>query len=111
MSSRGEGAIIDRRARTVRLRHEPVGFVYELRGDGDTFEVVRIDRASGHEEPYGALRLNRDRWRAAKADAPHKADALAMIARAWNYARFLKPKEMREKEADDESAGGSDQRK
>ncbi len=93
MSSRGEGAVIDRKARTVRLRHEPAGFVYELRGDGELLEVVRVDRTIGGEEVCGAIRWHRERWQPERGDSPAKLDAVRMVARAWSLARLLKPTE------------------
>ncbi len=90
--ARGEGAIIDRAARTVRLRHEPPGFVYRLIGDdsGDRLEVVRVDQLTQREEPYGFLQRARGRWKGAKGDTPAKTDVLALVARAWNQAPLLK---------------------
>ena len=90
--ARGEGAIIDRAARTVRLRHEPPGYVYRLIGEGDAdqLEVVRVDQLTHTEEPYGVVERVRGRWRAGKAVSPEKTDSLALVARAWNHAPLLK---------------------
>lgn len=90
--ARGEGAIIDRVARTVRLRHEPPGYVYRLSGDEttDELEVVRVDQLTQHEEPYGVLQRIRGRWRATKGATPTKSDVLALVARAWNHAPLLR---------------------
>ena len=90
--ARGEGAIIDRAARTIRLRHEPPGHVYRLTGDegGDELEVVRVDQLTHREEPYGLLQRVRGRWRGAKGATPTKTDVLALVARAWNQAPLLK---------------------
>ena len=90
--ARGEGAIIDRAARTIRLRHEPRGFVYRLTGDdtADELEVVRIDQLTQREEPYGLLQRVRGRWRGARGETPVKTDTLALVARAWNQAPLLK---------------------
>jgi hypothetical protein len=90
--ARGEGAIIDRAARTIRLRHEPPGYVYRLTGDdgGDELEVVRVDQLTQREEPYGLLQRVRGRWRGAKGATPAKTDILALVARAWNQAPLLK---------------------
>ena len=88
--ARGEGAVIDTKARAVRLRHEPRGFLYQLRGDEAVVEVVRVDQLTGAEESYGHLQLTRGRWRAAKTPDKGKTDALLLVARAWNYVPLLK---------------------
>jgi hypothetical protein len=88
--ARGEGAVIDRNARTVRLRHEPAGYLYEVRGDDTAVEVVRVDQLTRAEELYGRLQLSKGRWRAVSSEGKDKADALQLVARAWSYAPLLK---------------------
>jgi hypothetical protein len=87
---RGEGAIIDIGARRVRLRHEPRGYVYELRGDEAALEVVRADTLTGKEEAYGRIHCVRGRWKPEECLDRGKADALALVARAWNAVPHLR---------------------
>ncbi len=82
--------MIDPKARTVRLRHEPKGFVYELRGDDVAVDVFRIDLVTRAEETYGSLEHVKGRWRARKSENKHKTDVLQLVARAWNFVPLLK---------------------
>ncbi len=83
--------MIDPIARTVRLRHEPKGFFYELRGDETAVEVFRVDQLRESKELCGNLHFVKGRWRATKSEDKRKMDALLLVARAWNYVPLLKP--------------------
>jgi Zn-finger domain-containing protein len=94
-SARGEGAVIDRRARTVRLRHEARGFAYQIEGDEekDVLDVFRVDALTDARTLYGEIRRVAGRWRGTKGASPAITDALNLVARAWTSAPLLKPRE------------------
>ena len=88
-----EGAIIDRRERTVRLRHEPPGFFYRLEGEesSGTLEVYRFDQLTDTREAYGYLRRAAGRWLPQKECVTNaRKDILNLVARAWTRAPLLR---------------------
>ena len=88
---RREGAVLYPTERRVRLRHEPVGFVYELREQDDaTYDVVHIDTVTGETTPVGTIRRVGVRLTADKTGRRRTDDALRLVARAWSKLPFLK---------------------
>ena len=94
VDAKREGAILYPADMRVRLRHEPRGYLYELRptADGDFYEVLRIDTVIGSSTSAGTIRRNGNKLTPLSARTVAGDDALRMVARAWARLPFLKPK-------------------